>query len=121
MNKKKIIQIIVILGAFAGSAAVLYNGFFNNSSSAPVVVNKNALPSSAAVPAGLANGAAMIPGGSSAISSEKLLPFGEKLDFAQVLDGHHLRFGATNYAQLDPSSEVGVPVEQLIKPQPKSK
>jgi hypothetical protein len=114
MNRKKLIQIIVIVGGFAASGAIIYNGFFKSSGSTPVLVNQN-LPQNQ-TSAAQAGGVAAGPG-----NAGELLPPGASLDFSKVLDKHGLRFGVVNYPQLDPDSEVGVPVDQLIKTQPQSK
>ena len=94
MDKKKIIQIVVIVIAFGISALVLYNGFFKSSS-------KSALES-------------LAPGAGTA-STQDILPNGSGLDFG-LLKQQHLRFGLVTYPKLDPKNEVGIPENQLIVP-----
>lgn len=94
MNKKTIIQIIVIVAAFAGSGIVLYKGM-SQKKSAPA-------PVPAAMTAGQEGGIANI------------LPLGKTLDF-KVLDKQNLEYGTLIYPKLDPNQEVGIEGQALIK------
>lgn len=104
MDKKKIIQIAIIIAGLTASAVILYNGFFKQSS-----VPSNLTPNQQSL-------------GAVGAASGKLLPYGNTLDFTDVLDKHNLQYGAVSYPQLDPAADVGVSADQLIKPQlPKTK
>ncbi len=99
MNKKPIIQILIIVCAFGGSALVLYNGLFKG----------NSYPSPALDPAGNMG---------SQTNVEKILPYGETMDFKGVLEKQNLQFGILEYPKLDPGKEVGISEQQLITPPP---
>lgn len=93
MNKKVVIQIIIIVGAFVAAGLVLYNGLFKiNSIPAPTVDN--------------------LSGG----KSEKILPNGSNLDFKTDLYKRNFQFNAISYPKVDPQNEVGIPEESLIAP-----
>jgi hypothetical protein len=94
MNKKTIIQIVIIVGAFAASGMVLYNGLFKNSTP-----DLSLSASDGAAGAG---------------SNEKILPYGDKLDFKTVLEKQNLQFDIVDYPKLDPQAEVGVDLGNLI-------
>jgi hypothetical protein len=96
MNKKTIIEIVISVVAFGGSAFVLYQGLHT------------APPPTA--------GAVSTP----AVSLGNILPFGDNLDFS-ILEKQKFQYGATQYKVLDPSQEVGVGVKDLIKPQVRNK
>lgn len=93
MNKKLIIQIVVIVIAFGASGIVLYNGFFKNGSSQPAL------------------GSAQTSAGD---QSQAILPYGSTLDFS-ILKKQDLQFGTVQYPKVDPAL-VGIPENQLIKP-----
>lgn len=99
MTKKKIIQIIIIIIGFAGSGFVIYNGMFKSSSPSPATSSGTEQSIEA-------------------ISSKKILPLGESLDF-DILQKNNLQFGLLEVPQLNPILEVGIPESQLIKPPPK--
>jgi hypothetical protein len=94
MNKKLIIQIVVIAVAFGASGFVLYNGFFKNSGTPAVLSLTGGAPSTG--------------------QDEAILPLGTSLDFS-VLKKQNLQFGNMQYPKLDPTT-VGIPENQLIKP-----
>lgn len=93
-NKRNIILILVIVGLFAASALIIYEGIYANSSGASVIVS--AAPD--------------------VVGSQKeiinLLPFGDKLDFSQVQSRHE----ATQVFKYQPvdSNNVGVDTHALI-------
>jgi Flp pilus assembly protein CpaB len=91
MNKKLIIQIIVIVAAFGGAGLVLYNGLSNNSSSS--------VPQSSNTP--------------TAKNPKDILPYGDSLDFS-VLKSRPFVFDQLQVPQLNPKSDVGVSPEQLF-------
>lgn len=94
MNKKLIIQLSIIVVAFAAAGVVLYNGFFKSSQpSVPVAAT------------------AAVSG--SEITPQTILPNGSTLDFSVVNSGRFV-FNQLQYPQLNPSSEVGVPENTLI-------
>ncbi len=92
MDKKKLIQIIVIIVAFGGSGVVLYNGLYKGSAPPPAAVSVSALPAS-----GVAAGAA-----------NPLLPYGGKLDFTGILYKQGLQYDAIFFPTLNTSTEVGI-------------
>jgi hypothetical protein len=112
MNKKKLIQLVVILACFGGSGFVLYNGLVKKSPSSAVPV---------VLPTGNTDAFNQTAQALSGTATEKLLPYGNSLDFTKVFSKINLKFGLTIYPKLDPNSEVGVPENQLIKPEPKTK
>lgn len=95
MNKKLVIQIIIIVAAFGGAGMVLYNGFFNN------------------------KGASVEVSTIGSDSGEKVLPYGETLDLT-VLNSRPLQFNTISYPKLEPSQDVGIPESLLIAPLPTS-
>ncbi len=93
MNKKVIIQIVVIVGAFAAAGLVLYNGLFKDSSSSVVA------------PASVAQ------------DNAKILPYGSTLDFNSPLYKRDFQFNSISYDELNPQQEVGLPNDsELITP-----
>lgn len=93
MNKKVIIQIIIIVGAFAGAGFVLYNGF-----------NPGANSSVSVVGTPMTN------------ENEKILPFGFTSNFDTNLEKRGFQFGTTSYKPVD-RNEIGVtPDSALIAP-----
>lgn len=94
MNKKTLIQMIVIVIAFGGSGLVLYNGLFKD-------------------PAGSGSGS-----GSSAsttlINVASIFPYGEKLDFTPIYK-QHIRYGEYGYPVLSTSTDVGIATEGLLQ------
>jgi len=97
MNKKTIIQLVIIVVAFGAAGLVLYNGFFGN------------------------NNVAVQPvGGGSSLSTTTpdILPYGSALDFSKVLDPNRFQYNQISYPQLDPQNEVGISPDSLIVPSP---
>ncbi len=103
MNKKQIIQTIVIVGAFGASGYVLYSGLYSKK---PTPIVPGALTESVA---GLA------PTKAPEISIDKILPYGDSLDFDKVLKKQNQQYGVIDYPKLDPNSEVGISEPQLMK------
>ncbi len=108
MNKKTIIQLVIISAGFIGTAIVLYNGFFGKS--------------------GQQTGISMISNANMAGNSEqaditdasgKILPYGNTLDFKKVLSRQGLKYGIVKFPKLNETLEVGIEEEALIKPPPK--
>ena len=92
LNKKTIIQLVIILVAFGLAGLVLYNGFFNNQSP----------PAPSAVTAAAGQ------------TPQTILPYGEgSLDFS-VLKSRPFVFNQIQYQTVDPSSEVGVSPYNMI-------
>lgn len=102
MNKKLIIQVAVILLGFAGSGYVLYSGLSHNSSPANSVVDP------------LLGGIASQTTQAGGQSVEKVLPYGDKLDFS-ILDRQNLQYGVISYPKVDTSTEVGILDANLIE------
>ena len=96
MNKKTIIQLIIIVVAFGAAGLVLYNGFYGN------------------------NGPAQSVGGAPSLSAvaQAILPYGKTLDFSKALDPKRFQYNQINYSQLDPQNEVGISQDSLIVPPP---
>ena len=94
MNKKLIIQTVIIVACFLISGIVLYKGLFSSNSTLP----------------------ATIPGGSLDVASgdEAVLPHGTKLDF-DVFKRQNFQYGILEYPKLNPQNEIGVDVNNLIK------
>ena len=97
MDKKKLIQIIVIIIAFGGSGIVLYNGLYKGSAPSSAVSVSSMTGSGAVVVSGLAVGAA-----------NPLLPYGDKLDFTGILGKQGLQYDAISFPTLNTSTEVGI-------------
>lgn len=97
MSKKTIAEIVIVIVAFLASGVVLYRG---------LVVKDPAeyLPQSVA-PAKVQE---------PTIQLSTVFPFGERFDIDTVLAKRKLQFGVVQYPKLDPNSEVGVPVSQLV-------
>ncbi len=94
MNKKTIIQLVIIVVAFGAAGLVLYNGLFSNSS-------------------------APIPAASSQAASVKnILPYGDTLDFSKALDSNRFQYNQIVYPQLVPQNDVGISPDALIVPTP---
>lgn len=96
MNKKTIIQIIVIVCAFGAAAVVLYNGFFKNGNQAAF--------------------SSVVQNSDSAQKIQQVLPYGNSLDFDLILYQKQLQYHLVDYPKLDPKSEVGIPQSNLITP-----
>lgn len=91
MNKKNLIQIVVIVFCLAASAIVIYNNFFK----------KPELPPGVGVPAATA-------------SNEPILPNGTVLDFTPV-EKPSFNFQLLDYPKLSYPDEVGVDQGQMLK------
>jgi hypothetical protein len=96
MNKKQIIQLVVILLAFGGAGFVLYRGGIFGTSSA-----------------GIGSTQTLVESG---IVSQPLLPYGETLDFKQALDADRFNYNQFEFGKLDPKTEVGIDENLLIVP-----
>ena len=97
MNKKTIIQVVVIVGALAASGIVLYNGFAGGGT--PSLTG----PGSA----------------SSTPGSGNILPYGTTFDFKKLDDmkEQDFQFGVVPYPTVNPPVEVGKDsVSDLVKP-----
>ena len=96
MNKKVIIQIVVIASAFIGAGIVLYNGFFNSSNHAAlnqIMVANQGAPQ----------------------SQEEILPYGKKLDFSVLTDKKRtFYYQQVTYPKLESTSDVGIDEHNLI-------
>jgi hypothetical protein len=91
MNKKTIIQIVIIIVAFGAAGLVLYNGFFNSNNSAGL----SAAPVQSA-------------------TTQNIFPYGETLDFSRALDFNRFQYNQIVYPQLDPQKDVGISQDSLI-------
>jgi Flp pilus assembly protein CpaB len=97
MNKKTIIQIIVIIAAFGGAGIVLYNGFAKNPNSGQSEESSYLEASK---------------------SQEKVLPYGETLNLKAVLNQRPLQFSGDVGEKINPASDVGSPENAIITPRP---
>ena len=95
MDKKKIIQIAVIVLAFGGSGFVLYNGMFKSkpSSIVPAAVSGTGIGQSAPV---------------------QILPYGSELNFS-VLSKQKQQYGAVSFPQINTSTDISIPVTDLVR------
>lgn len=91
MNKKTIIEIVIIVGAFVGAGVVLYNGLFKGNSQSEGTLNQT-------------------------IVTEKILPYGDTFDYSKIVEirKKKFQFGAVQYPQVDPKLEVGKDPSTLI-------
>jgi hypothetical protein len=93
MNKKQIIQIVVIVGAFAAAGVVLYNGgLFGSSPQAALTQNAPVV----------------------AQSQQEILPFGPTLDFKSVIDPKRFNYNQVIFPQVSSQTGIGVSVDNLI-------
>lgn len=95
MNKKTIIQLVIIVVAFGAAGVVLYNGFFSGGSPA---VNQT--------------------GATASTTTQDILPYGENLDFSQALNPKRFQYNQLVYPVLDPKNDVGISEQNLITPTP---
>lgn len=96
MNKKQIIQIVIVVAALSAAGIVLYNGFHKNSEQPALM--------------------AALPGSSQTSGSQQIksiLPGGTTLDFS-VLTKRNLNYHQATYPKLDPSSEIGILENNLV-------
>lgn len=105
MERKKLIEIAIVVVAFGATGVVLYNGFFKKSSTVRV-------PAVQVAP-GVASGVA--PGAVSGPDTGVILPFGSKLDFDEILTKRKFDFGAIVPPKLDPAADIGIPTQSLVR------
>jgi len=106
MNKKKIIQLIVVAACFGGSGLVLYFGYFKKNTPAVPVSYNSAL--------GVESMAGQAVTGA---ATEKILPYGDSLDLNKVIKTNKFEYRVITYPVLDPNTEIGIQPNELIKPQ----
>lgn len=111
MNRKTIIQISVIIVAFAASGIVLYRGLFSGPKP----------PAATPSPVGVVVSDPSSPlNGLDLNNITKSLPYSTDEDFDtalnQVFQKQSLEYGTIEFATVDPASEVGVSVESLVLP-----
>jgi hypothetical protein len=97
MNKKGLIQLVVIVACFSASAIVIYNNFIKK-------------PDIAAIPFTAPNGSPAV-----ANINDPLLPNGNTFDL-EKLKNSSLRFNLIDYPTLQYPTEVGVDELSVIKP-----
>lgn len=107
INKKTIIQIVVIVVAFGGSGLVLYNGYFKNKADSLAAVQN----SQGVMSGDLGNSGVAATGG----SSQQILPYGASLDFDKVFKKRILNFGLVDYPKLQPQLDVGISETDLVQ------
>ena len=143
MNKKNV-QILIVVICFAGAGYVLYNGFH---SSSPGSASKATLPPTnttagapGVTPAGVTTGnvpsgtgagasaAAPLAAGASPTgasmtgvsTSDKILPNGETFNVDKVFTQYNFQFGAYTYPVISTSTDIGLDLKNIIKPEEKS-
>ena len=84
MNKKTLIEIVVVVLGFIGTAYVLYTGLFSGGASAPTPTT-------------------------SPITAQNILPYGDTFDYQKIddLKNQNFQFGAVPYPVLNAGTEVG--------------
>jgi len=103
MNKKTLIQIIVIVGCFVGSGVVIYNGLFKKTPPSITDVSTSGVTSQPS-------------------DEEAILPYGSKLDFDSVFNKKNkFIYGKLDYPKLNYSLDVEIDEKMLIKPAVKPK
>jgi hypothetical protein len=116
MNRKTIIQIVVIVFAFGGSGFVLYNGLFKKNAppEAPPLPAIANIPNNPNAPA--SQTPSPIPGQSAAGSKAPVTTLsGDLSTNLKILDKNGLQYGF-KYPVLDPNTEIGVELPNLIIP-----
>ena len=111
MNKKKIIQIAVIVVAFGASGLVLYNGFFKGQPQNIQPPIAAAVPGVGTALGGVPNTGAAVP---AAQSDQDILPVGNSLNFG-ILQKQNLSPLDFDYPKLNPA-DIGIPEGSLINP-----
>lgn len=99
MDKKNLIQLIVVGVAFLASGLILYNSFFKSAS--PLATSAPAAGVASATPA-------------------SVLPYGSNFDYQQIdnLQKQGFEFGQIQYPVVSTSTEVGKTTADLIIPLP---
>lgn len=116
LNKKTIIQLVVILVAFGIAGVVLYNGFFkgNNNAALPGGTPGALTPGGNASTGGIGgNSGTSTP---SAQTSGEILPYGDTLDFSAAINPIRFQYDQIVYQKLYPANDVGISPENLIIP-----
>lgn len=101
MTRKTLIQIAVIAICFGGAALVLYNGLFKKSSNTSSV-------------------SALEPGATESPELiEDVLLFGDDFEgeLKRILKRNNLQYQTVSYPKAN-SAEAGIPVTDLVKPEP---
>lgn len=90
-DKKKIIEIIVIVGAFLAAGVILYNGLFKGASTTDSQIHESK-------------------------PLEKILPYGDTFKYQQIEEMRKKRFqfGVVSYPKLSPG-EVGKNPDELVQ------
>jgi hypothetical protein len=95
MNKKTMIELVIVVVAFGASGLVLYNGIFSGN-----------------------NNSALQPANSNSTSSqEDILPYGSGLNFDDAIKPSQFIYNKMQYPQVD-KSEIGIPPQNLVLPLP---
>ena len=101
MDKKKTIQIAVVVVAFLGMGIVLYKGFFGAGSSSGLVSATESI---------------------STMTPASVLPYGTTFDYQKIDDMRKqgFQFGQVQYPVISTTTEVGKSTDDLIIPLPKT-
>jgi hypothetical protein len=96
MNKKTMIELVIVVVAFGAAGLVLYNGIFSAG-------NDAALQSEAArnAPAG----------------QQDILPYGTALNFDDAVNPSRFQYNQMSYPQVD-KSEIKKPISDFVTPLP---
>jgi hypothetical protein len=126
MEKKKLIQIIIIVICFSAAGFIVYNGMFKGPPSASTTMNTPGVTN--ATPVGASNASAMPNrptsnqnGKGNQITPVSIQQLSINYDFSKeikkVLLKNGLFYQTFQYPKIS-ESEVGVPVNDLLKPIP---
>jgi flagellar basal body-associated protein FliL len=97
MNKKTIIQLVIIVVAFGAAGVVLYNGFFQG---------------------GVSHSPQDQGMGGASSTPQEILPYGNNLDFNHTVNSNRFLYNQISFPQVNPQQDVGIPVGSLIPPPP---
>lgn len=111
MNKKQIIQTLIVVGAFGAAGFVLFEGGVFNSTPTPILQSAPPILPSAAGGVGAKAGS-----GSGPVSTgNAILPYGDKLDFS-VIDPSRFDYNQFEFGKVDPKKDIGIDPKDLIIP-----
>jgi hypothetical protein len=97
MNKKTIIELVIIAAAFFAAGLVLYNGFFNGNNNASLLAET---------------------AGNSPAAQQDILPYGNTLNYDSTINPKRFQYSQIEYPQVDSRTEIGIFEANLIPPAP---
>jgi hypothetical protein len=95
MNKKNLIQVLIIVACFAASAIVIYNNFLKKEELPPSAVGQNEKVGQK--------------------QDGQILPGGATFDLKSVKESK-LRFNLIDYPKVSLPSDIGLDTENILKP-----